>query len=407
MRKGIVLEQTKKFTIVMADDGSFLKAKRLKNADIGMEVHFQAYEPGSSIGKFMLIHRMKIAAVTIALLLTLFPVYLWHEGNKTYALVNVDINPSVELKVNEKMKVLAINPLNEDAKEMIASLEDWKMSPASEVALQMINFSREEGFLNSDHQVLIGVSYLEGDSELNFSDQIENYIGEKMQDLLLASYTVPEAVRLQAEEEGSSVNELMARKIKDEENQEEETQPASVSIEDDDKAIIQSFYNENESSKENDVEKVDIPDESSSKLEETPVVPIPAQPKKSPHNGQADEKKNKESHKHRSEVLKEKDKQPPSHASSHANGKPLKDKNDHRNEKASDKDNPSLPKNAPPEKKKPNKEKHKDHPSNNGHKNDKDNKGNDKGSYDGRANKGNKDYKAKPNNNKHEKHPHK
>ncbi|MFZ0475045.1 MAG: anti-sigma factor domain-containing protein, partial [Halobacillus sp.] len=42
MRKGIVMEQKKGYTIVMTHDGNFHRALRLHEAEVGMEVHFQA-----------------------------------------------------------------------------------------------------------------------------------------------------------------------------------------------------------------------------------------------------------------------------------------------------------------------------------------------------------------------------
>ncbi|MFG6149596.1 anti-sigma-I factor RsgI family protein [Halobacillus sp. B23F22_1] len=243
MRKGIVMEQNEKFTIVMASDGTFHKAKRLKRANIGMEVHFQPFKE-SSMKNMFLIHRMKFAAVALALLLTLFPAYFWHENNKAYAYVNVDINPSVEMEVNDQMKVLTLNPLNEEAEQLITKLNNWKKKPASEVALQMISLSQIEGYMKSDQEVLIGVSYIK-ESAVDFSEAIESYLDQEVEDLMLASYNVPKGVRKQAEDKDTSVNELMAESLEEEaENMNKE----GSSIEDDDKAIIQSFYEESDSS---------------------------------------------------------------------------------------------------------------------------------------------------------------
>ncbi|WP_082234775.1 anti-sigma factor domain-containing protein [Halobacillus massiliensis] len=411
MRKGIVMEQSKKFTIVMTSEGSFLKAKRLKNAEIGMEVYFQAYEPGSMIGKFMLIHRLKIATAVLALLLSMFPTYLWHEGNKAYALVNMDINPSVEMKVNEKMKVIDIQALNEDAEEMIASLEDWKKSSVSKVALQMIKFSRAEGLLNSEHQVLIGVSYLEGTSDLDFSDQIESYLDERMQDILLASYTVPDTVRVQAEEEGFSVNEIMARKIENEGDLDNnQSDQPSVSLEEDDKEIIQSFYNENDSTKdteEQDEEEVEIPADTS-RLEEPTAVPIPSPPKTASKEGKEAKPSQKKKHPNNSDK-KEKATKPPSHADSQPKDNPEK--------KDKQKSAENKQKKAPKEKShKEKKEKPKGKENPKGKKEDskgkKENRGNEssqrKGKKDKEKNPSSKNAKSSHGkSNKQEKHPNK
>ncbi|WP_101843356.1 anti-sigma factor domain-containing protein [Halobacillus sp. Marseille-P3879] len=246
MRKGIVMEQNKKFTIVMASDGTFHKAKRLKRAAVGMEVHFQPYNQ-SNMKQMFVVHRMKFAAVAAAVILTLFPAYIWHEENKAYAFVNVDINPSVEMEINDNMKVLQLNPLNEEAEQMIKKMEDWKKKPASEVALQMISLSKQEGYMSEEQEVLIGVSYIEG-HDLDFSQEIENYLDQEIDGLMLASYNVPENVRKQAEDNDTSVNQLMAESLEEEESDQSLTKEEEP-IEDDDLEIIQSFYGDNNSSK--------------------------------------------------------------------------------------------------------------------------------------------------------------
>lgn len=257
------MEQSKNCTIVMMNDGSFHKAKRLKRAEIGMEVHFQPLHESKSVMKqTFLLHRTKIAAVSIALLLTLFPAYFWHEDNKAFAFVNVDINPSVELKVNDDMKVLSMNPLNKEAEEMVASMKAWEKKPVSEIALDMITFSKDKGYMNSEQEVLIGVSYINKNS-LDFSEEIEAFLKKETDDLLLAAYDVPKGVQEKAEQGKISVNELISESIKDvDQTSLVDAEEEIGSIGDEDKAIIQSFYNENETSTDDGKMEDEIPEES-------------------------------------------------------------------------------------------------------------------------------------------------
>ncbi|UOQ92673.1 anti-sigma factor domain-containing protein [Halobacillus shinanisalinarum] len=246
MRKGIVMEQSRKYTIVMTNDGAFHKAKLLKRAEVGMEVHFQPLLGKHTANKqsFMW-RRAKVGAIVAALLIAFLPAYLWYGSNTAYAFVNIDMNPSVELELNEDMQVIDVIPLNKDAEKIISKLEKWYKDPASEVTFDMITLSQEMGFINNQNQVLIGVSYVNEHDE-DFSTKIESFLANQSSNLTVASYIVPSQIREQAKKEKVSVNELMADSIKEETN----SHSTKVTIEDEDKAIIQSFYKDPASSSE-------------------------------------------------------------------------------------------------------------------------------------------------------------
>ncbi|UOQ43591.1 anti-sigma factor domain-containing protein [Halobacillus salinarum] len=257
MRKGIVMEQSKYFTIVMTNDGAFYKAKPIR-AEVGMEVHFLPLVEPQQQRKWTFLlgdRHMKVIAIALVLLIAFLPVYLWYGSNKAYAYVNIDINPSVELKVNDHMKVIDIQTLNSDAEDLVSHLKNWKKRSASEVALEMIQLSKKYGYMNSKQEVLIGISYLQSEHKQDFKSEIETYLSTQSNAMTIAAYDVPDKVRKQAQKERASVNEVMARTI------EEGTKAVAnksvsqtVEIEDDDKAIIQSFYHKDHDSKKNEAE---------------------------------------------------------------------------------------------------------------------------------------------------------
>ncbi|NHW60168.1 hypothetical protein HA378_33910, partial [Escherichia coli] len=79
----------------------------------------------------------------VAFLLILLPFFAWYDGDQTYALINLDINPSIEMKVNDNMEVLELVPLNEDARSLLGNENDWKSKSLEEVAATIIEKSEE------------------------------------------------------------------------------------------------------------------------------------------------------------------------------------------------------------------------------------------------------------------------
>ncbi|WP_079480770.1 anti-sigma factor domain-containing protein [Halobacillus salinus] len=241
MRKGIVMEQNNNYMIVMTNDGQFHRAERLENAEVGMEVQFTALaEKRFFFGKMVRDNRMKMAVAALIFLLAAFPIFSWYGSNQAYAYVNLDINPSVKMELNDHMEVISIIPQNEDAEKLIPLLSKWKKKDASEVTLQLIQLSQEQGLVNEKNQVLIGVSYVKSGGPGDLSNQLESYLSTEELDLAIATFDIPDRIRQEAEKTGASANKLYA------ENMDQSTDAEQVPKEDD-RAIIQSFYNEDSS----------------------------------------------------------------------------------------------------------------------------------------------------------------
>jgi hypothetical protein len=269
VKKGIVMEQQKEYMVVMTRDGKFYRAEKLEQAEVGMEVYFKIADEKKVLHLWTQVLRnnhTKLAVVAIVFLMMLFPVFSWYGNNQAYAYMNIDINPSVELELNEKMQVIDIIPQNREAEEIVVSLKDWKKKDASEVTFDMIEISEDKGFVNASHQVLIGISYLKEDFNQNYTKEFESFLTDNSEDISIATFLVPAELRKKAREQKISVNQMVAdRIVEDAEAKEKPEVP--VSVEDEDKEIIQSFYKEDSTEEEQESpepssEKTSIPESS-------------------------------------------------------------------------------------------------------------------------------------------------
>ncbi|WP_035509969.1 anti-sigma factor domain-containing protein [Halobacillus karajensis] len=271
MKKGIVMEQQKEYMIVMTSDGKFHRAENIEQAEIGMEVHFKtAHEPKvlHQWAQVLRNHHTRVAVVAIVFLMTLFPIFSWYGSNKAYAYVNIDINPSVELELNDKMQVIDVIPQNREAKEVVSSLDDWEKNDASAVTFELIQLSQERGYVNDAHQVLIGISYLKENINQDYTEEMETFLMDRSEEISIATFLVPEELRKKAHEQKASVNEMMADRIDEKKRNKDTEEDLPVTVEDDDKEIIQSFYKEESSNEEQK--------ESDASVE--PIIPVSPHP---------------------------------------------------------------------------------------------------------------------------------
>lgn len=241
------MEQHRRYSVVMGRDGTFHKAKPLTGNIPGDEVQFEPLPEKNKLFGFFprnLKLNVRFIAMVTALLIAILPLYSWYDSNQAYAYVNIDMNPSLELKVNHKMKVIDMTALNDDAGSFLETLSDWKNKAVEKVTVTIIQKGQEAGLMNQKNQVMIGVSY-DGNSSQGkgITNSIDEYLQTNPQAVTIATFEVPKEIRKQAQEEKKSMNELYAQSVMQPTEGTTNTVSTSSNVNKKEQEIIQSFYN--------------------------------------------------------------------------------------------------------------------------------------------------------------------
>jgi len=144
--KGIIIEKRSRKSVVMDQNGRFVKTRTMKGWNEGEEVSFVS-------GAVKTARNLSIAAAFVLVLaLGLFAVYA---GN-SYT-VYLDVNPSIEIEVNAFNNVSSIQALNDDAEQIsdLESLVGMKFGPAVNVAIQLL---LDQGYLEEDGTVVLSIT---------------------------------------------------------------------------------------------------------------------------------------------------------------------------------------------------------------------------------------------------------
>ncbi|MGP4106541.1 anti-sigma-I factor RsgI family protein [Virgibacillus sp. L01] len=276
MNKGIVMEKHRCYTIVMQKDGAFQKALPIDDADIGAEVYFQLKETKMNLlfNQFSSRNKqvpVRLIAMTIMLFVLVMPFFFVMNSNETYAYVNIDINPSVELEVNEKLKVQSINPLNDDAKVLINQLSKYKGKELENVIDNIMNTSEKAGLLKNGKNMLVGVSYMLDSKKISVVDTVDKYFSDHKTDWKIATFKVPTEIRKQAKENKQTMNELMATSLAESQETDDVSEVDDTDrkepVNEKEEAIINSFYNKNQNHSESASSKKSNGDETAQSAE--------------------------------------------------------------------------------------------------------------------------------------------
>jgi hypothetical protein len=168
MKKGVILEIKERYVTLLTPDGEFMRTRRLQqDYQVGEELYFYPMESneGKTAKVFTSLKGMKgrliLLSLVMFLAIVLFPVY---ESRQAYAYMSIDVNPSIEMGLNEKLLVISMEAFNQEGEEVLEKLKNWKQERAVDVATQILNEMEEMGYLNQDKEVLISTVNSENQS---------------------------------------------------------------------------------------------------------------------------------------------------------------------------------------------------------------------------------------------------
>jgi len=140
--KAIIAEIDKKHMIVITDKGDFVKVKRQMSAAIGDEIELKQRRI-YPISK----HLAGLAACFMACIFLSTGVYAYCTP---YSYVSVDINPSLSLALNRFERVISVNPLTEDAVDLIKDAKSLKNRNIDAALSEIIKTASDKGYINEE-----------------------------------------------------------------------------------------------------------------------------------------------------------------------------------------------------------------------------------------------------------------
>ena len=210
MIKGVLIEKRKSYAIVLTEEGDFQKTKPVNHVEIGEEAilpPFKERQSAQSMINNLFKHpSIRISTAVALILLLIFPIYSWMgQPNKAEAYVSIDINPSIELTVNHHDEVIDIKGLNKEGTALINDLT-WQDESVVDLAETIIQKSDQLGYLKKEHEVMLGISYLNDEDETDLLGQISDKLNDYNDHIKVAMFTIPEYVRKQAHHKNQSMN---------------------------------------------------------------------------------------------------------------------------------------------------------------------------------------------------------
>lgn len=209
LMRAVVLEKKGTQLTVLSTDGAFQKLRYKGAVEVGEEIEIPAVQKTP-------IWRMA-ASVAAIFLMVFMGVFGWNafQPGTAVAMLSVDINPSLQLTLDQKGRVLGLESLNPDAEQLLSALP-LKGKPWEKALSQIIEQSVNLHYLNSENPwILVGYSPMKSEKnvspeELNADEiakQVEESAKVKGVSPQVAVYKLTVEEKAQAQETGLTLGE--------------------------------------------------------------------------------------------------------------------------------------------------------------------------------------------------------
>ena len=161
MKTGTIVKIDSSYAVVLSDEGKPEKVHYKSDMSVGQKIYYFRGDIYTMKSKMI-----KISALVASLLVVVLVASLLNFGGNvdkayanTYAIVTVDINPSVEIQLDEESNVIEVTDLNNDATNIIT---DDMLGVSIEDAIEiLLGNAQAEGYLLDQGSILISSVVLE------------------------------------------------------------------------------------------------------------------------------------------------------------------------------------------------------------------------------------------------------
>jgi hypothetical protein len=165
LNKGIIMEIKKNYAIALNDEGLMEKIAYKNDMKIGQKIFYfnediinKTTKNGYKFNGFK-----KSFGSIAALFLIIFTFFQIMRPQEAFAVVSLDINPSIQIEADSKLNIIKVEGVNDDGKSM--DFSDIKDIPLESGIQKIKDKLIANNYLEKNHEVLVGYMFENGNDE--------------------------------------------------------------------------------------------------------------------------------------------------------------------------------------------------------------------------------------------------
>lgn len=176
MNKGIIMEIKKNYAIALNDQGVMEKITTKQNMKIGQKIFYFDEDIVNTTVSSGNRHNNLFRAIgsIAALFLIVFTFFHTMKSETAYAVVSLDINPSIQIEADSNLKIIKVEGVNADGKKIdFTEIKDIPIDDGIEKIKEKLI---EKNYLDSNKDVLVGFAFVQNGDNTAYEDNVKDAI---------------------------------------------------------------------------------------------------------------------------------------------------------------------------------------------------------------------------------------
>lgn len=177
MNKGIIMEIKKDYAIALNDNGIMEKILYKKDMKVGQKIFYFEEDIIKSTNKVNINHSfLKSFGSIAAIFLLVFTFFQGITYENAYAVVSLDINPSIQIEVSSKMNIISIEGINDDGKNIdFSNIIGSNINNGIEEIKKILI---EKKYLDDNKEVLVAFALVKEKDDDKYEESVKDAIHE-------------------------------------------------------------------------------------------------------------------------------------------------------------------------------------------------------------------------------------
>lgn len=174
--KGIILEIKEKYSLVLKDDSTVIRIKNKENMEVGDTIIFLEEDLYELTKSRNTMKNKIIPILTIAAMLVLLVVPMVKNNNSggVYALMSIDVNPSIEFELDKNKNIVNVYGINDDGKTI--NLEELKGKTLEE-GIKILETYLSKNYSDSKEGI-VGFTFIDKISNDKYENEVKDTVSK-------------------------------------------------------------------------------------------------------------------------------------------------------------------------------------------------------------------------------------
>lgn len=223
---GVILEVNEKYSLVLTDDSTVVRIRNKESMEVGDTIFFLEEDLYETTKNRNVMKKKIIPILTIAAMLTLLiiPIVKHNTTGSAYALMSIDVNPSVEFELDENKNIINVYGINDDGKAI--NLEELKGRTLVE-GISILQTYLSENHVNSKEGI-VGFTFINKIIDNQYENEVKDTVSKGLNNTKFIYLKGTEENIELAREKGMSIGRYEALCDLDEDSLEDTIENMSV-----------------------------------------------------------------------------------------------------------------------------------------------------------------------------------